>query len=176
MSAWRADLAMYDRRGTVGQAIVGWFANPGFVLACHYRVAHWATERGSVGRVIAVLVERRMLRGFGCQISAGAVIGPGLRLPHPLGIVIGRGVVIGAGVTLYQGVTLGRRSENEELYPRLGNGVTIYCDAKLVGAVTVADRARVGIGEIRIGEPQRLMCDRLVVAERKASDGRVPRR
>ena len=133
MSAWRADLAACDRRGTVGQAIIAWFANPGFVLACHYRLAHWAAGRGTLGRVIAVLVERRMLREFACQISAGAVIGPGLRLPHPLGVVVGRGVVIGSGATLYHGVTLGRRSAGEELYPRLGDGVVVYCGATLVG-------------------------------------------
>jgi serine O-acetyltransferase len=176
MSAWRADLAACDRRGTLGQAIVAWFANPGFVLACHYRVAHWAAGRGAAGRVIAVLIERRMLRGFACQISSMARIGPGLRLPHPLGIVLGRGVVIGAGATLYQGVTLGRRSAGEGLYPRLGDGVTVYCDAKLVGAVTLGDGARVGIGEVVIGKPQRLTRDVVGVDERRESGGQAPRR
>ena len=139
MSAWREDLAACDRRATVGQAIVAWFANPGFVLACYHRAAHWAARRGAVGRVIAVLIERRMVRCFACQISSSARIGPGLRLPHPLGIVVGRGVVIGTGATLYHGVTLGRRCAGEEHYPRLGDGVTIYCGAKLVGAITIAD-------------------------------------
>ena len=176
MSAWRADLAACGRRGTVRQAIIAWFANPGFVLACHYRLAHWAAGRGAICRVIAVLVEWRMLRGFACQISAEAVIGPGLRLPHPLGIVVGRGVVIGSGATLYQGVTLGRRSAGEVAYPRLGDRVIVYCGATLVGAVELSDGARVGVGEILIGEPQRLMRDGVVVAERKASGWRVPRR
>ena len=80
MSAWREDLAACDRRATVGQAIVAWFANPGFVLACYHRAAHWAARRGAVGRVIAVLIERRMVRWFACQISSSARIGPGLRL------------------------------------------------------------------------------------------------
>ena len=176
MSAWREDLAACDRRATVGQAIVAWFANTGFVLACYHRAAHWAARRGAVGRVIAVLIERRMVRWFACQISSSARIGPGLRLPHPLGIVVGRGVVIGTGATLYHGVTLGRRCAGEEHYPRLGDGVTIYCGAKLVGAITIADGARVGMGEIMIGKPQRLMREAVGVDERRASGGRAPGR
>lgn len=175
MSAWRADLAACDRRGTVGQAIIAWFANPGFGLACHYRLAHWASRQGAVGRVIAVLVERRMLREFACQISAGAVIGPGLRLPHPLGIVVGRGVVIGSGATLYHGVTLGRRSAGEVAYPRLGDRVIVYCGATLVGAVELSDGARVGVGEILTGEPQRLR-RKAVASGGRRPGGRAPRR
>lgn len=175
MSAWRTDLVACDRRGTVGQAFVAWFANPGFELACHYRLAHWAASRGAVGRVIAVLIERRMLRGFACQISSAARIGPGLRLPHPLGIVVGRGVVIGAGATLYHGVTLGRRSADDGVYPRLGDGVVVYCGATLVGGVELPDGARVGAGEILIGEPQRLMPEAVPNAQREGG-GQASRR
>lgn len=152
MSAWRADLAACGRQPGIWQAIVAWFANPGFELACHYRVARWATDKGAWGRIAASLVERRMITRFGCQISRRARIGPGLRLPHPLGIVIGEGAVIGAGATVYHGVTLGRRWAETADYPRLGDDVTLFCGATLLGSVILPDRAIVGAQRVMLGE------------------------
>jgi len=136
----------------VSQAIVAWFANPGFVLACHYRIAHWAVEKGRAGRGLALLLERQMIARFACHVSARARIGPGLRLPHPLAIVIGEGVVIGAGATIYHGVTLGRRRADSADYPRVGDGTTIYCGATLLGAVMIDDGASVGAQRLIIGD------------------------
>lgn len=151
MSAWRADLAACGRRATVGQAAVAWFANPGFALACHYRLAHWAVGRGDAGRVLALLLERRMIARFACHIAATAQIGAGVRFPHPLAIVIGEGVAIGPGATLYQGVTLGRRRTDAADYPRVGNGVTLYAGAMVLGAVVIGDGGQLGAGQIMLG-------------------------
>lgn len=152
MSAWRADLAACGRRATIGQAVIAWIANPGFALACHYRLAHWAQARGRAGRALARLVERHMVTGFGCHISAAARIGPGVRFPHPVAIVIGEGAEVGADATIYQGVTLGRRRADVARYPRVGERVTLYCGATLLGAVTVEDGARVAAQRLMVGE------------------------
>lgn len=152
VSAWRADLVACGRSGTVRQAVIAWFANPGFALACHYRVSHWANGRGRGGRVLALLVERRMIGRFACHISARACIGRGVHLPHPIGIVIGAGSTVGARATIYHGVTLGRRRADVADYPRVGEDVIIYAGAMLLGLVEVASGARVAAGAILLGE------------------------
>lgn len=152
MSAWRADLAACGRHPGLGQAVIAWVANPGFALACHYRVAHWAVSRGRVGRGLALLIERRMIARFACDLSARATIGPGVRFPHPLGIVIGEGALVGRGATIYHSVTLGRRRADGAEYPRLGDDVTLYCGATLLGAVVLPDGTAIGAGRLVIGE------------------------
>ncbi|MEO5641060.1 MAG: hypothetical protein ABIQ98_04760 [Sphingomicrobium sp.] len=152
MSPWREDLAAYWRQPHIRQAVVAWIANPGFALACHYRIAHWAVGRGRVGRGLALLIERRMIARFGCHLSARATIGPGVRFPHPVGIVIGERSVVGRGATIYHGVTLGRRRADGGDYPRLGDGVTLYCGATLLGAVVLVDRTVIGAGRLVIGD------------------------
>ncbi|MEO6248897.1 MAG: hypothetical protein ABIO85_10020 [Sphingomicrobium sp.] len=166
MSAWHADLAASGRRATIWQGFVAWIANPGFALACHYRLAHWAVARGRMGRGLAMLVERRMIAVFACHLSARARIGPGVCFPHPLAIVIGEGVVIGARVTIYHGVTLGRQRVEVATYPLIGEEATLYCGATLLGAVTVGDGVRIGAQRLMLG-------DEPVVAR---PDARVTRR
>jgi serine O-acetyltransferase len=148
MSAWRSDLSACGRRGSWWGAVAGWFANPGFALACHYRLGHWALAGGRCGRGIARLIERRMIMRFACDISAQARIGRGIRFPHPLAIVIGEGVVIGDGVTIYHGVTLGRRRPDLADYPTIGDGATIFCGATLIGAVTVEEDGVIGAARL----------------------------
>ena len=64
-------------------------------------------------------------------------IGPGLRLPHPFGIVIGHGVRIGQGCTLLHNVTVQR-----------GDGTTVGDHAVLTTGVTVLAGAHVGPGAV----------------------------
>jgi serine O-acetyltransferase len=114
----------------------------------------------------AATIERR----YGCYINLRAEIGAGLKLPHPTGIVIGEGVVIGEGCTLYQHVTLGGRRRGDWAggkYPRLGDGVVVFCGAAVLGALSVGDRATIGANAVvlesipadgvAVGAPARLV-------------------
>lgn len=67
-------------------------------------------------------------------------IGPCLSLPHPVGIVIGNGVVIGERCRIFQNVTLGRTNEG---YPVLGDDVTIYPNAVVVGDLQIESGRRI---------------------------------
>lgn len=144
MSMWRRDLLANANRTGIKGAVIGWFLNPGFAVATLYRVMRWGRRRGGiVGRLVSVLAWRRIVTGHGCYIDPSAVIGPGVRLPHPTGIVIGADTVIGADVTIYQHVTLGRRSADATSYPVVGDGVTIYAGAIVIGGVTVGAGATI---------------------------------
>lgn len=126
-----AHILLFGRggRGCVAWLRLGeWFARMGW-----RRMAHWASAT----------IERR----YGCYISLRSRIGPGLKLPHPVGIVIGQGVIIGKRCTIYQHVTLGGRRIGDwraGAYPVVGDDVTIFAGAAIVGAVSIGDRATIG--------------------------------
>lgn len=102
-------------------------------------------------RALASLCTRIIERRYGCYLSLRARIGPGLRLPHPIGIVIGEGVVIGESCTIYQHVTLGARRRGDwqrGLYPFVGDNVVLFAGAVLAGAIRVGDRSTVGANSV----------------------------
>lgn len=86
---------------------------------------------------------------FGCDVARGAQIEGGLYLPHPNGVVIGAHVRVGQNCIVHQGVTLGARGEEHALAnPQIGNEVEIATGAKILGAVTLGDYARIGANAV----------------------------
>jgi serine O-acetyltransferase len=89
----------------------------------------------------------RMLTGI--EIHPGARIGAGLFIDHGMGVVIGETAEIGDNCSLTQGVTLGGTStRREKRHPTLGTGVQVGAGAKLIGAITIGDYARIGAGSV----------------------------
>jgi serine O-acetyltransferase len=85
----------------------------------------------------------------GVEIEPGARIGARLRISHGHGTVIGHGVQIGDDCRILHGVTLGRASyESDAGYPMIGDRVTIYAGAALLGDITVGDDAVIGAGAV----------------------------
>lgn len=115
-----------------------------------HRFAHWAWERKH--NCLAVLLETRSARSYNAEISCAAVIGGGLRLPHPQGVVIGAGVEMGNYVTVGQHATLGgnfgRRDETGRMYPRIGDRCWICTGAVVAGPITVGKYVLVGANAV----------------------------
>ena len=85
----------------------------------------------------------------GVEIHPGAAIGEGLFIDHGMGVVIGETAAIGDDCHLTQGVTLGGTSDrHEKRHPTLGRGVVVGAGAKLMGAITIGDHARIGAGSV----------------------------
>ena len=81
----------------------------------------------------------------GIEIHPGATIGRRFFIDHGMGVVIGETAEIGDDVTLYHGVTLGGTSWNKgKRHPTLDPGVVIGAGAKILGPITVGERAKVG--------------------------------
>lgn len=82
----------------------------------------------------------------GCDIHPGATLGSHFFIDHGTGVVIGETATVGAHVKLYQGVTLGAKSfevDNEgrpikgvKRHPDIGDHVTIYAHATILGGDT----------------------------------------
>ncbi|MEH3106978.1 MAG: serine acetyltransferase [Sphingomonas fennica] len=144
------DLASGSMRAPLLRALSALFVHRGnwtmLVLIRLAQAAH-ASRNRFLGRYAA----RRLRCEFGSFVQPAAAIGPGLRLPHPNGIVIGGGVRIGARCTIFQQVTLGARRAGDgfgEAYPDIGDDVTIFAGAKLIGAVRIGDGAVIGANAV----------------------------
>ena len=85
----------------------------------------------------------------GIDIHPGAAIGESFFIDHGTGVVIGETSVIDNKVTLYHGVTLGafnplskddqgqlRRGQSNKRHPTLGDHVTVYPNATILGGDT----------------------------------------
>lgn len=90
----------------------------------------------------------------GIDIHPGAKIGKRFFIDHGTGVVIGATCVIGDDVKIYQGVTLGARSfprcekghiiKGIERHPIIGDRVTIYSGATILGRVRIGADSVIG--------------------------------
>lgn len=95
------------------------------------------------------LWRRLLLMLAGCDVAAEGVIGPGLMIPHPIGIVIGPKTVIGRDTMIGQLVTITpvttnwRRADIANTI-QIGDHVTVFAGAFIFGELTVGDGAVIG--------------------------------
>lgn len=90
----------------------------------------------------------------GIDIHPGAQLGRGIFIDHGTGVVIGETARLGDGVRIYQGVTLGAVSfpkdacgmlvKGTKRHPTIGNNVTIYSGASVLGDITIGDNSVIG--------------------------------
>lgn len=148
----RQDCIANTGNGNVGYGLLlkALFFCPGFQLLLFHRIQVSLRAFGFVGRAAAIIVGQIAYVIFGCQISPLAKLGPGLKFPHPVSIVIGAGVVVGAGAVVYQSVTIGSKKEGDYRYPQVGDGVVLYPGAVIVGELVIAPHAVVGPNSVVI--------------------------
>ncbi|HVT81068.1 MAG TPA: serine acetyltransferase [Phycisphaerae bacterium] len=84
-----------------------------------------------------------------CIIGRGADFGPGFVLIHSTGVVINGQVRGGSNIYIEHQVTIGAERRAS---PVLGNDVFIGAGAKIVGAVTIGDGARIGANAVVVDD------------------------
>lgn len=72
----------------------------------------------------------------------------GVHFIHPIGIVIGGNVRIGNNVFIYKGVTLGTKHAGVWDFPTIGDNVTIYSNATILGKVKIGNNVIIGAGSV----------------------------
>ena len=124
-----------------------------------HRISHALYLKGWVllPRLISNL--GRFLTGI--EIHPGATIGEGLFIDHGTGIVIGETSMIGDYVRIFQGVSLagaklppdekGNTIRGIARHPILGNHVTVYSNATLIGKIHIGDGATI-CGNVWVAE------------------------
>lgn len=151
-AAFRRDIARWRGYGRLSAPAVTKLiiANPGVqaVLLLRAQLALQAVGRQRLARAVSLL----NLRMTGAEFVVGCRVAPGLKLPHPQGIVIGRGAAIGEDCTILHRVTLGERygdgADPEHEYPHLGARVVVGAGAAILGGVRVGDDAVIGANAV----------------------------
>ncbi len=120
---------------------------PGLHAIWGHRISRWLWTHNL--KLLARLVSH-IVRGLtGIEIHPGVTIGPGFFIDHGMGIVIGETAEIGANVSLYHGVTLGgTSSEKVKRHPTLEDGVVVGAGAKILGAITIGEKSRIGANAV----------------------------
>ena len=160
-------------------------AYPGFMAIAYYRIAHELFKLGVcyVPRIITEIAHSKT----GIDIHPACKIGYPFFIDHGTGIVIGQTSTIGKNVKLYQCVTLGALSLSnaQELrgvvrHPQVGNNVTIYAGASLLGAITIGDNVTIGSNvfltedvpsntRVVIGKPELIIKSKQIAQNRNLS-------
>lgn len=149
----RGDVAVLgSARGSFGFYVASALGLTRFSAVFLHRVAaHFHGRRGPFAK-LGKIAHRWNAIINGCEIDAGAVIGPGLHLPHPHGIVFGP-IRAGRNLTSQQNVTIGLRhpelSYNDpENFPVIDDDVYIGAGAVVVGPIKVGRGARIGCNAV----------------------------
>lgn len=127
------------------------FCYPGFRAICNYRIAHQLFLEGVpyIPRIITELAHSET----GIDIHPGARIGHHFSIDHGTGTVIGETSILGNYVRIFQGVSLagekfppdenGNAIRGVARHPVVGNHVTIYSNATLLGHIHIGDGATI---------------------------------
>ena len=144
---FRADAdAHFERPVSVLRSVGGALLVRSVQAASLYRLSRWAHLHRL--RPIAAVLCRVSQLLFQVDIDPRAVIGPGLRLRHCQGVVIGSEAVIGNNCTIFHQVTIGKRFSGGPDRPdgmaTIGDHVLIGAGAKILGPVSIASHAVIG--------------------------------
>jgi serine O-acetyltransferase len=114
-----------------------------------HRISHAMYEAGVPVLPRALANVTKVVTGV--EIHPAARIGRSLFIDHGAGVVIGETAELGDEVTLYQGVTLGGTGFlRGKRHPTVGSNVVIGSGAKLLGAIEVGDRVKIGANSVVI--------------------------
>jgi len=132
------------------------FAYPGFYAITVHRIAHELHDQGVP--LLPRLLSEVAHSATGIDIHPGAHIGRSFFIDHGTGVVIGETTVIGDNVKMYQGATLGALSFPKDAcgalirgvkrHPTIGDNVTIYAGATILGGDTVIGEGSVIGGSV----------------------------
>lgn len=115
---------------------------PGFFATMVYRIANMLYKKQIpyIPRIMSEYAHSKT----GIDIHPGATIGPYFFIDHGTGTVIGETAIIGTNVKIYQNVTIGALSlgrgqclKGEKRHPTIGDNVTIYSGATILGKDTL---------------------------------------
>jgi serine O-acetyltransferase len=117
--------------------------SPFWLVAC-YRTAA-ALQRRRVP-ILPSLLHTLGVSQWGADISPSADIGPGFRISHTVGVVVGGQVTARRSLWLFQGVRIGGRDSVG--MPTIGDDVTVYSGAIVMGEIRIGSRCRIGANAV----------------------------
>jgi serine O-acetyltransferase len=170
-----SDASRYGNWRKPTQALRLLFLCPGFQLVFSVRLQRALLRIPVLGLVLNRLLWYFSRIYFGCDISPDASFGPGLYIPHAVGIVVGGEWSFGSNVTILQGVTVGRsRIHTPERRYSIGDNVVLGAGAKVLGEFDIGENALVGANAVvlsavpenttAVGVPARIISSKIRTA------------
>ncbi|HWE54369.1 MAG TPA: DapH/DapD/GlmU-related protein [Acidimicrobiales bacterium] len=135
-------LGPHERSRLLGRFL---YAFPEFRSVYYHRLAS-----GNPAGVLAGRLVNHVWKGVGGVDFSGTPIGPGLFLSHGQGTILSA-ERIGANLQVHQGVTVGWDYRGDRR-PIIGDDVFIGAGAKVLGAITVGDGARIGANAVVVSD------------------------
>jgi serine O-acetyltransferase len=126
--------------------------NPGFRAVTLIRIMHKMNRKS---RLVSSLIRIRLIHKYGCDVSPSSEIGPGLKIEHPVGIVIGQKVYIGKNFTISQGCTIGEKyidNRSDGNYPQIGSEVTIGANTTIIGKIKIGNHVTMGANSLILSD------------------------
>jgi serine O-acetyltransferase len=130
------------------------WTKPGFRAVVVYRFGVWRMRIQSklLRAPLSVLYNmlyRRIRNRYGIELPYTVKLGRRVIIEHQCGIIIHGCCQIGDDSIIRQGVTLGNRYlDRPSDAPTLGQGVNVGAGAKILGNVTIGDRACIGANAV----------------------------
>lgn len=143
----KADLQFSNNYNPKG-IILQFLFNVNFQALLSYRIQTRISKWPPVLRLLVLPIKILTEYFTSCQIHFDAEIAGGIKLHHCVGIVIGGGTKIGKGCNILQNVTLGTKRLGVYEFPQIGENVTIYAGAVIVGNINIGDNAIIGANAV----------------------------
>lgn len=146
---------------------------PGFWAVALWRLGNALHESGI--RPLSRLTYFWNLVLFGADLPAGAVVGAGLVMPHPVGVAMASDVVLGERCRVMRGVGIGGSGKDGRSgHPVIGDDVWLLDRSAVFGPVEIGDGVVVGASAI---VSQDIAPGMLVLVARSTTELRIkPRR
>jgi serine O-acetyltransferase len=122
---------------------------PTLQVVYFYRLSHALFVRNVKIIPDAIATLSRWMTGV--EIYYSAKIGPGLKVIHGLGTVIGAESQIGSNFTIYQGVTIGDKLGNQtglDQRPHISDSVIACAGSAILGHVYIGDKTIIGANSV----------------------------
>lgn len=129
-----------SNRAKVGLGLDAW------LILVSFRTRQWLKRQRvpALGRIIRI-VEMAL---FGVEISLDARLGTGVYIVHSHGVVIGGSTFLGDNVKLLGSNTFGNSQGTGNDYPTVGDDAVIGAGVRVVGAVQIGHRAKIGANAV----------------------------
>jgi serine O-acetyltransferase len=108
-----------------------------------YRLSHALHKLGIP--FLPGMVSRMNISMHGFDVPSDVEIGPGLYVPHPVGVVI-YARRLGANITLISAITIGMGRTLD--FPVLEDEVFVGTGARILGGITVGKGAKIGANAV----------------------------
>lgn len=131
-----------------GSSFKYYLLNDGYKVAFHYRLCQLAKSKKALlpFRIIARIIYRFMCVVYGCDIPSSVQIGYGLKIDHPVGIVINSEAIIGNNFTIKSGAVIGKKDSSGAAI--IGNNVMVGVHAIILGNINIGNNVDIAAGSI----------------------------